>query len=195
MCWKGADLSEFVATLYASHASELCSGAFDETSTSCSELDCATPLPNQRNLGDSGENDCQRAIGKAGIKHLVAIEKALERCGLLGNDRATCLADLAVQDRLEKAEVKLEPSSETSAAIAIRCPTRRSAAVPVPATCVASRPAGPIVKTISAVQFRKGRSATPATATRWAAGDSVSRGGAPVRSPTPAPVPSRRSTT
>ncbi|MGH7894333.1 MAG: hypothetical protein ACREQL_06670 [Candidatus Binatia bacterium] len=108
MCWKGAELSELVATLYASHASEICGGALDETSPACSELDCATPLPTQHDLGDSGENDCQRAIGKAGVKHLVSIEKALEKCGLLGNDRATCVVDSIVQEALERADLKLE---------------------------------------------------------------------------------------
>jgi hypothetical protein len=108
LCWKGAELAEFLATLYASHALELCGDALDETSPSCSELDCATPLPVQQNLGDTGENDCQKAIGKAGIKHLVSIEKVLEKCGLLGNDRATCLADLEVQAALDKSELKLE---------------------------------------------------------------------------------------
>ena len=108
MCWKGAELREFLATLYASQASELCGGAFDETSPACSELDCATPLPVQGDLGDSGENDCQKAIGKAGIKHLVSVEKVLEKCGLLGNDRATCLGDPLVQEGLDKSELKLE---------------------------------------------------------------------------------------
>lgn len=108
MCWKGAELSEFVATLYASHASELCGGAFDETSPSCSTMDCATPLPVQHDLGDSGENDCQRAIGKAGVKHLLTVEKILEKCGLAGNDRTTCLADDVNEEKLAKSEAKLD---------------------------------------------------------------------------------------
>jgi hypothetical protein len=108
MCWKGAELSKYVATLYASHASELCGGALDETSPSCSELDCATPLPVQRDLGNTGENDCQKTIGSGGIKHLVAIEKALEKCGLLGHDRAFCEADPAVQAEIAKAGLKLD---------------------------------------------------------------------------------------
>ena len=93
MCWKGAELAEFVATLYASHATELCGGSLDQSSPVCSQFDCATPLPLQHDLGDTGENDCQKAIGKYGIKHLVSIEKVLEKCGLAGNDRTTCLAD------------------------------------------------------------------------------------------------------
>src|SRR5262249_35484336 len=32
LCWKGAELAEFIAILYASHASEVCGGALDETS-------------------------------------------------------------------------------------------------------------------------------------------------------------------
>ena len=108
LCWKGAELASFLGVLYASHSLELCGGALDETSPRCSELDCATPLPAQHDLGDTGENDCQKAIGKSGIKHLVSIEKVLEKCGLLGNDRTTCLADLAVQEGITKSQVKLE---------------------------------------------------------------------------------------
>src|SRR5438093_1721078 len=52
-CWKAAELSEFLATLYASHAIDLC-GTLDETSPNCSDLDCTTPLPDQRDLGDTG---------------------------------------------------------------------------------------------------------------------------------------------
>ncbi len=107
-CWKEAELAEFMATLYASHAVEVCDGSLDETSPACSELDCVTPLPSQHDLGDTGENDCQRGIGKAGVKHLVSIEKVLEKCGLLGNDRTTCLADLENQEKIAKSELKLE---------------------------------------------------------------------------------------
>jgi hypothetical protein len=121
-CWKEAELAEFMATLYASHAVATCGGALDETSPTCSELDCATPLPDQRDLGDSGENDCQRAIGKAGIKHLLYVEKTLEGCGLKGNDRATCLADLAIQLKIDTAEVKLDT------AIRNKCGNRAPAA-------------------------------------------------------------------
>jgi len=96
-----------MATLYASHAVEICGGSLDETSPVCSDLDCTTPLPDQRDLGDTGENDCQVSIGKAGIKHLLTVEKILERCGLAGGTRASCLADLAVQANLDKAEQKL----------------------------------------------------------------------------------------
>jgi hypothetical protein len=108
ICWKGAELSGYVATLYASHALELCGNALDATSPRCSDLGCTTPLPDQRNLGDTSENDCQKAVGKGGIKLLVSIEKVLEKCGLLGHDRATCLADLLNQAALDKARLKLE---------------------------------------------------------------------------------------
>jgi hypothetical protein len=107
-CWKEAELAEFMATLYASHAVEVCGGSLDETSPVCSDLDCTTPLPDQRNLGDTGENDCQKSIGKAGLKHLLLVEKALEKCGLRGGTRADCLADLKVQVSLDKARQKLE---------------------------------------------------------------------------------------
>jgi hypothetical protein len=128
MCWKGAELASYLAVLYASHASEICGGALDETSPTCSELDCATPLPSQHDLGDSGENDCQKAIGKAGIKHLVSIEKVLEKCGLLGNSRAVCLADLTVQAGLDKSALKLD------AVIRAKCGNNRDP-VPDPPFC------------------------------------------------------------
>jgi hypothetical protein len=108
LCWKGAELAEFLGILYASHALEICGGALDDTSPVCSDLECATPLPVQRNLGDTGENDCQKAVGKGGIKHLVSIEKVYEKCGLLGSDRATCLADPLVQERIVKSQTKLD---------------------------------------------------------------------------------------
>jgi hypothetical protein len=106
-CWKQAELYEFTATLYASHAVEVCSGSLDETSPVCSDLDCTTPLPDQRDLGDTGENDCQKGIGKYGVKHLLKVEKILEKCGLAGGTRASCLADLLVQASIVKAETKL----------------------------------------------------------------------------------------
>lgn len=89
-CWKGAELGEFAALVYASHALEVC-GALDATSTQCSPLDCTTPTPIQRNLGDSGENDCQRAIGKEAFRYLLRREKLLETCGLAGGTRDECL--------------------------------------------------------------------------------------------------------
>jgi hypothetical protein len=109
-CWKQAELYEFTATLYASHALEVCNGSLDETSSVCSDLDCTTPLPDQRDLGDTGENDCQKGIGKAGVKHLLKVEKILEKCGLAGGTRASCLADLLVQENITKSETKLRDS-------------------------------------------------------------------------------------
>jgi len=88
-CWKEAELSEFIGILYASHAVELC-GSLDESSSTCSDLDCTTPLPDQRNLGNTAEFDCQRAIAKFGIKYLLAREKVLEKCGLEGGTSVTC---------------------------------------------------------------------------------------------------------
>ena len=103
-CWKGAELREFIAILYASHALEECGGTLDESSPTCSDLDCATPLLDQRNLGDTSEGDCQRGIGKAGVKYLLNREKILEKCVLRGGTRASCLADLSVEAALEKQE-------------------------------------------------------------------------------------------
>src|SRR5262249_49859114 len=37
-CWKAAEMSEFVALLFASHAQEECGGSLDETSPRCSGL-------------------------------------------------------------------------------------------------------------------------------------------------------------
>ena len=112
-CWKGAELSEYLAILYASHASEVCGGDLGETSSVCSDLDCATPLPEQRNLGDNSENDCQRGIGKAGIKYLLKREKIIEKCLLKGCDRADCLAGTCavvptVPVQLQRAEAQKE---------------------------------------------------------------------------------------
>src|ERR1051326_1422147 len=88
-CWKEAELAEFLAILYASHAVELC-GTLDESSTTCSDLDCTTPLPDQRDLGSTGEYDCQRGIGRFGVKYLLAREKVLEKCALAGGTSITC---------------------------------------------------------------------------------------------------------
>ncbi|HLY38079.1 MAG TPA: hypothetical protein VKU61_08590 [Candidatus Binatia bacterium] len=89
-CWKAAELAEFIAIVYASHAVEVC-GALDGSSTVCSELDCTTPQPNQDNLGNTAEETCQRAIAKAGIKYVLKSEKILESCGLAGHTHAQCL--------------------------------------------------------------------------------------------------------
>jgi hypothetical protein len=105
-CWKAAETAEFIAILYASHALEVCGGSLGESSPACSDLDFATPLPDQRNLGDTAENDCQVGVGKAGVKYLLLREKTLEKCALAGGTQATCLADLIVQGKLQKAEMK-----------------------------------------------------------------------------------------
>jgi len=104
-CWKGAELSEYVAILFASHAVELC-GSLDESSATCSDLNCTSPLPDQRNLGDTDENRCQVSIGKAGIKYLLKREQILEKCALGGGTRASCLGDPTVQGLLSTAEQK-----------------------------------------------------------------------------------------
>jgi hypothetical protein len=194
LCWKGAELASFLGVLYASHAVEICDGALDETSPTCSELDCATPLPSQHDLGDTGENDCQKAIGKAGIKHLVSIEKVLEKCGLLGSDRATCLADLAVQEGITKSQVKLETGIKN------KCGNRDP--IPDPPFCCRTGMGNACSVATSRADcednlggnVQEGKRATPAAATRSAAAIRRSRGGAPARSRTPATARSTRST-
>jgi hypothetical protein len=91
-CWKGAELAEFLAIIYASHAMDVCEGDLGETSTVCSDLDCTTPLPDQKDLGDNSENDCQVGISKAATKYLLKREKILETCMLKGCPAAQCLA-------------------------------------------------------------------------------------------------------
>jgi hypothetical protein len=108
-CWKKADFYEFLSVLYASHAVELCGGAVGQSSTVCSEGGCAGlygTTPDQRDLGGGGEYDCQRAIGKAGIKYLLAREKLLEKCALAGGTQPTCLGDAELQLKLAKAVTK-----------------------------------------------------------------------------------------
>src|SRR5262249_46591162 len=105
-CWQAAEVDEFLAVLYASHALEVCGGSLGESAPNCSDLDFASPLPDQRNLGDTGENDCQVGIGKSGVKYLLTREKTLEKCALAGGTQATCLADLTLQVKLQKAEMK-----------------------------------------------------------------------------------------
>jgi hypothetical protein len=108
-CWKKADFYEFLSVLYASHAVELCGGAIGQSSTVCSEGGCAGSYgttPDQRDLGDGGEYDCQKGIGKAGIKYLLAREKLLEKCALEGGTQTTCLGDTELQLKLAKAVTK-----------------------------------------------------------------------------------------
>jgi hypothetical protein len=105
-CWKGAESSELIALLYASHANEVCGGSLDETSPVCSDLDCTTPLPDQHNLGATGENDCQRMVSKQGVLYALKRQKTLEKCLLLGGTKASCLADPVLQLKLAQAETK-----------------------------------------------------------------------------------------
>ncbi|MBM4269143.1 MAG: hypothetical protein FJ144_21470 [Deltaproteobacteria bacterium] len=103
ICWKKAELQRQVATTYGSHAVEVCGGDIGGDSTVCSSLGCTSPLPDQRNLGETGESECQRGIAKGSFKYLVLREKALERCALTGADRAACLADARVLVQLARA--------------------------------------------------------------------------------------------
>jgi hypothetical protein len=132
-CWKGAEIDEYIALLYASHALETCGGDVGESSSICSDLDCTTPLPVQRSLGDNPEGDCQRAIGRAGINYLRKRERLLEKCGLAGGTRASCLADLKIQAALLKAE------QSKSTLINKACPNR--VPTPAPVFCCKTGPA------------------------------------------------------
>ena len=122
MCWKAIELNRYAAILYASHRNEVCDDV--EHPSVCSPLECETPLPDQGNLTTGGDNNCQRAIGKAGNKYLVTREKVLEKCGLGGGTRATCLADPNVIQRLQKTEDK------KAAAIHNKCGNRTPVANP-----------------------------------------------------------------
>ena len=102
-CWKGAELSEYIAILHASHAVGVCAGTTSATSSACSDLDCTTPLPDQRDL-TGGEGDCQLGIAKGGFKYMLKREKVLEKCALAGGTRASCLADPFVQTKLNTIE-------------------------------------------------------------------------------------------
>lgn len=106
-CWKAAELGAYVAALYASHAIEVC-GAVDGTSAECQPLACATPLPDQRNLGESGgDSTCQKGVGTAGFKTMLKRSKVLIKCALAGTTRADCLADPLVQEKLAALETKM----------------------------------------------------------------------------------------
>jgi hypothetical protein len=104
-CWKSAELSEYIAILYPSHALGVCAGTTSAQSSVCSDLDCTSPLPDQRDL-TGGEGDCQHGIGKAGTKYMLKREKVLEKCALAGGTAASCLADPEVQFQLGKIEQK-----------------------------------------------------------------------------------------
>jgi hypothetical protein len=107
-CWKQSSFYAFLGVLYASHVEELCGVQPMSTSSVCTAGGCVvgSPYPEQRDLGDTGENDCQRAIGKAGIKYMLAREKIVEKCALTGAARATCIADPDVVALTGKAVAK-----------------------------------------------------------------------------------------
>jgi hypothetical protein len=100
-CWTSAEATEYVAVLFASHANEVCGGDLSESSPVCSDLDCTSPVPDQRDLTGS-EGDCQLGIGKAGYKYMLKRLKTLEKCALAGGTQSSCLADLNVQASLLK---------------------------------------------------------------------------------------------
>jgi len=106
-CWKRAEANELIAVMYASHASEVCGGSFGDTSPECSPLACTTPLPDQRNLGDTAESTCQKAIGKSGVKHVIKRVKLLEKCARAGGTEASCLGDLDLQAKFAAMDDKL----------------------------------------------------------------------------------------
>jgi hypothetical protein len=130
-CWKAAELAEFIAIAYASHAVEVC-GALDGSSTVCSELDCTTPQPNQANLGATGEETCQRAIAKAGFKYVLKREKTLEACGLDGQTRAQCL-DVMTNPKVALALSKIEAKKTTL--IKNKCGNNRTPTANPPFCC------------------------------------------------------------
>lgn len=107
-CWKGAEFSRFIGTLYASHAQSTCGLALDDTSATCSAVGCTSPTPDQRDLGDNAQNDCQRMLSKAAIGYLLKREKALDRCLLTGQSYGTCLNDDKVELMIAKAALQLD---------------------------------------------------------------------------------------
>ena len=107
-CWKQAEFGRYVATLYASHSQEICGNALDDTSTTCSAVGCTTPLPEQRDLGDTAENDCQKMLSKASLNYLLKRQRLLERCMLKGGTRGSCLADPKMQVKLDRADTQKE---------------------------------------------------------------------------------------
>jgi hypothetical protein len=109
-CWKSAELAEYLGLLYASQSVGFCGGSLDATSPVCSELGCTVPLPEQRDLGDTGENDCQIGIGRSGARYLVNRMRILERCLLEGGNQASCLADPDLQTKLATQEARKETS-------------------------------------------------------------------------------------
>jgi len=148
-CWKQADFRRYIAILYASHAVEAC-GTLGSDSTTCAALGCTTPLPEQRDLGDNSENDCQKGIGKAGVKYLLKREKIFEKCMLKGCARARCAsggcaADPTVAVQLDKAE------SKKVAVIVNKCGNNR---VPSPSATFCCR-CGPMGGTCTVVPLTR----------------------------------------
>jgi hypothetical protein len=108
-CWQRADLMEYVALLYASHAVDVCGDLLGLASVVCSQGGCASllePVPDQRDLTGS-EADCQRAIAKGGAKYLATRAKLLGTCARSGGTRESCLGDAKRQLRLAKAASRL----------------------------------------------------------------------------------------
>jgi hypothetical protein len=98
MCWKGAEVSS-VATLYASHASEV-RRRIRRLTPAARRLDCATPLPVSatRNTGERlPEGDRQRR------HHTSSRSRRRSEVRLLGHDQVFCEADPVVQAALVKA--------------------------------------------------------------------------------------------
>jgi hypothetical protein len=97
LCWQDAWLGQYMAFTYASHAVDLCGGVLDDTSPTCMPLPCPAPLPDQRNLSDPPEDDCQRGIGRATTKFIMKRQQVLDACALSGRTRSDCLADPRVR--------------------------------------------------------------------------------------------------
>jgi hypothetical protein len=124
-CWQRAGLHEFLALLYASHAVELCGGTVGLGSSVCSQGGCASmldPIPDQRDLGRTGEADCQEGIAKAGIRYLRKRGTLLATCALAGGSRDSCLTIPKLQLKLARADAK------KAATIAGACGNRRPVA-------------------------------------------------------------------
>jgi hypothetical protein len=137
-CWKTAELKRFVAIAYASHAAELCAAdpndPNDPLTAKCSPMACSSPRPLQKDLGSTGEDDCQRAIGKAGFKYLLSKEKVLEKCGLAGGTRATCL-DTNTAAGAKVAVAILKAEQQKAALIKNKCGNNRSPVANPPFCC------------------------------------------------------------
>jgi hypothetical protein len=83
-CWKGAGVLALRRDLYASHAQRSAAAALDDTSLPARPSAAPTPTPEQRDLGDNAEDDCQRGMAKASLNYLLKREKILDKCMLTG---------------------------------------------------------------------------------------------------------------